>query len=594
MGEEDEALRESSESDMKRACEESDHIVDKRLRNRFWPGQELDVLDTVSKWAEAEVVAVDEDMEKILVTYVFWSDKWDEWIDFDSERVAARGAKTYAGSGLPQVGQRIEAKDETGRWLEAEVLKVNPDDAYVHYKNYHKKFDQWISHRDPKKDLRLKPFRRSGKKVIKKVPLREKIDKYHKKTTILADPLPLTPSTHRPVSARVLAERRQPPQRKTQEEEEEEEEEPRRRRLPETDTPHRQPRETSLSNERPSLLSGGLDVFERYSRSLEKRGLGLVRVAGDGNCLFRSVSHQVYGDDSHHAVVRSACLDYMEAERTYFEPYVSVGWEQYVAEKRELGSWGDEPELQALCELYNRSAQVWSYDADKHAATVIRAFGSNQALLNHAEDQPPRTGGPPMRLSYYGGGHYDSIIPLGGGGGASHHSSQPRVGDLEAAGLSRRCLREKDQSRRRTTVLDDERAAIILSDAEATDAASLETALTESRRLFDARDVDLESALRASLAVSAETTDVDSLQASIDAQALRQAEEAELNIALQASSRDQDDSDFSHVLQSSTYDAAALDDANLAQALQTSVYQDIHQQEDQDLMRAIAASLDQQ
>lgn len=55
-----------------------------------------------------------------------------------------------------------------------------------------------------------------------------------------------------------------------------------------------------------------LDRYEHYRRALGSRGLRVVPVEGDGNCLFRSVSHQVYGDDSHHRLVRARCMDYME------------------------------------------------------------------------------------------------------------------------------------------------------------------------------------------------------------------------------------------------------------------------------------------
>ena len=52
--------------------------------------------------------------------------------------------------------------------------------------------------------------------------------------------------------------------------------------------------------------------YEHYGRALRNKGLRVVPVEGDGNCLFRSVSHQVYGDDSHHRLVRARCMDYME------------------------------------------------------------------------------------------------------------------------------------------------------------------------------------------------------------------------------------------------------------------------------------------
>ena len=106
--------------------------------------------------------------------------------------------------------------------------------------------------------------------------------------------------------------------------------------------------------------------FAHYRDSLERTlGLRIYDIEGDGNCLFRSVSHQVYGDDRHHALVRAACMDYMESEKEYFEPYVvgdMAAFMRYLRHKRCDGVWGDDPELQALCELYDRPAEVFAYD----------------------------------------------------------------------------------------------------------------------------------------------------------------------------------------------------------------------------------------
>lgn len=49
----------------------------------------------------------------------------------------------------------------------------------------------------------------------------------------------------------------------------------------------------------------------RYVAALAEMGLTIEECEGDGNCMFRAVSHQVYGDDSHHAQVRAAAVEYM-------------------------------------------------------------------------------------------------------------------------------------------------------------------------------------------------------------------------------------------------------------------------------------------
>ena len=57
--------------------------------------------------------------------------------------------------------------------------------------------------------------------------------------------------------------------------------------------------------------------YEQYRTALRSQGLRVVPVEGDGNCLFRSVSHQIYGDDSHHRLVRARCMDYMEVREAW-------------------------------------------------------------------------------------------------------------------------------------------------------------------------------------------------------------------------------------------------------------------------------------
>lgn len=63
-----------------------------RGRRRFFVGQWLDVRDTVNQWLESTVIDMSED--KVLVHYHGWPSRWDEWIDFDSERIAAFRTRT--------------------------------------------------------------------------------------------------------------------------------------------------------------------------------------------------------------------------------------------------------------------------------------------------------------------------------------------------------------------------------------------------------------------------------------------------------------------------------------------------------------------
>jgi TolA-binding protein len=89
--------------------------------------------------------------------------------------------------------------------------------------------------------------------------------------------------------------------------------------------------------------------FAQYQKALEEQSLTLTTVSGDGNCLFRSVAHQIYGDENLHEVVRQKCMDYMESEIDFFSQFIVGGRESfhlYIQAKRMNACWGDDPEIE--------------------------------------------------------------------------------------------------------------------------------------------------------------------------------------------------------------------------------------------------------
>lgn len=64
------------------------------------------------------------------------------------------------------------------------------------------------------------------------------------------------------------------------------------------------------------MLPGTLHVFQERERQFEieirrAKGLEVKKMLEDGNCLFRAVADQVYGDSEAYDVVRQLCIDYM-------------------------------------------------------------------------------------------------------------------------------------------------------------------------------------------------------------------------------------------------------------------------------------------
>ncbi|KAE9318558.1 hypothetical protein PF008_g18481 [Phytophthora fragariae] len=64
----------------------------RRGPRQFFVGQWLDVKDTVNQWLESTVMDIADG--KVLVHYHGWPTRWDEWIDFDSDRIAAFRTRT--------------------------------------------------------------------------------------------------------------------------------------------------------------------------------------------------------------------------------------------------------------------------------------------------------------------------------------------------------------------------------------------------------------------------------------------------------------------------------------------------------------------
>ncbi|KAL9185647.1 hypothetical protein ACHAXT_003424 [Thalassiosira profunda] len=138
--------------------------------------------------------------------------------------------------------------------------------------------------------------------------------------------------------------------------------------------------------------------FVRLLRTRHRPPLDVVAMDGDGNCLFRALALQVYGDPSMHAEVRRRILDFMEREADHFRDFVAdEDFAQYVARKRGDGVHGNHAEIQAASELYCRSAEVY---VPRNGISPINIFHSEYAGLGDA----------PLRLLYTDGNHYDAVV----------------------------------------------------------------------------------------------------------------------------------------------------------------------------------------
>ncbi|KAJ3700180.1 hypothetical protein LUZ61_003885 [Rhynchospora tenuis] len=179
------------------------------------------------------------------------------------------------------------------------------------------------------------------------------------------------------------------------------------------------------------MPSNNYDAEREHMFELELRrvkGFEIRRMLKDGNCLFRAVADQVYGDAEAYDMARQMCVDYMERERDHFSQFITEGFTSYCKRKRRDKVYGNNMEIQAFAEMYNRPIHIYSYSTGplfftfffSHVLLQCQRFLEYLTVvyvLLYIIAEPINifqgsynTDTPPIRLSYHHGNHYNSLV----------------------------------------------------------------------------------------------------------------------------------------------------------------------------------------
>ena len=153
------------------------------------------------------------------------------------------------------------------------------------------------------------------------------------------------------------------------------------------------------SNPNNNNISLNKEQEEKFQNAMKKNNFEIKTIRGDGNCLFRAVSDQVYGEDKNYDIIRKKCMDYLEVQKRFFKLFIEGDFDEYIKRKRMDAIWGDDIEIEALSEIYNRPIEIYS-----GSSTPLRCFHEDKS--NYSCNKIP------IRLSYHGKKHYNSVIPL--------------------------------------------------------------------------------------------------------------------------------------------------------------------------------------
>ena len=95
---------------------------------------------------------------------------------------------------------------------------------------------------------------------------------------------------------------------------------------------------------------------------LGELGLQSIDVDGAGDCFFRSVSHQLYGNSNHHMRIRTAGVQFMrDNPERFIDSNTKNSWLRYLKNMCIQGTWADALVvliIQAVADALNVTIQI--------------------------------------------------------------------------------------------------------------------------------------------------------------------------------------------------------------------------------------------
>ena len=183
------------------------------------------------------------------------------------------------------------------------------------------------------------------------------------------------------------------------------------------------------------------DEDAQFEAALEELGVRVVGVAGDGNCMFRSIADQIEGNANSHRRYRAAVVDFIRRHREEFEPFMEDDekFDDYVARMDTDAEWGAPG---VVCGGAGAESELCDPPVAGPTHGALHADGANGTSTLH--------------LSYHGEMHYNSVrsvddpaasrraaMPITPGGHGHSHSHGVATAAMRVAGETQRRRRRR-------------------------------------------------------------------------------------------------------------------------------------------------------
>ena len=138
---------------------------------------------------------------------------------------------------------------------------------------------------------------------------------------------------------------------------------------------------------------------------LARLGRKPVNTIGDGNCFFRSVSHQLYGTEDRHPQIRALAIQHLINFPEHFVEYnTDQSWLQYLQSMSTLGTWAENIIIQAVANTNNLRINITESAQNFSESTTVSSIC--------AESETQRRGLRDIYVGHLEELHYVSTTPI--------------------------------------------------------------------------------------------------------------------------------------------------------------------------------------
>ena len=107
-------------------------------------------------------------------------------------------------------------------------------------------------------------------------------------------------------------------------------------------------------------MGNEFDDYSSLNTQLGTIGLTLKQIPGDGNCLFRALGDQLYGNSNDHLLHRTQVVTYMRQHRDDFEPFVEddISFDAHLSSLAENGTFAGNDSIVAFARKHNLTVVI--------------------------------------------------------------------------------------------------------------------------------------------------------------------------------------------------------------------------------------------